>query len=253
MGEYYAMTPNDPYMAKVSEFVDYIKSENPSINEMCQFAVIRLFSDIRAIAMFASVLESDGGIRFSGQFGFTADQMKPWENSSIEDPIPTADALRTNTTIWLADKEDWAREYSNFAKFREIDSARTFIALPITARGSHMSVLGILSSDSVAPTPGLSTFVETIAGLIALQMSQVEGREDGKVTNKNSILFSLFTRRQREIMRLIADGLTNAQIGAELDFSESTIRQESMRIYEILGASGRSDAIRMYRSVSVKV
>jgi DNA-binding NarL/FixJ family response regulator len=60
---------------------------------------------------------------------------------------------------------------------------------------------------------------------------------------------NLFSRRQRDVMHLISEGLTNPQIATELGFSESTIRQETMRIYEILGATGRADAVRMYRSM----
>ena len=63
---------------------------------------------------------------------------------------------------------------------------------------------------------------------------------------------NLFTRRQRDVIHLVAEGLTNTQIATELGFSESTIRQETMRIYEILGATGRADAVRMYRAVGAR-
>lgn len=41
----------------------------------------------------------------------------------------------------------------------------------------------------------------------------------------------------------MAQDFTNPQIGKELGFSESTVRQETMRIYQILQVAGRKEAI----------
>jgi DNA-binding NarL/FixJ family response regulator len=38
--------------------------------------------------------------------------------------------------------------------------------------------------------------------------------------------------------------LTNHEIAAELDFSESTIRQDTMSIYRKMGVNGRAEAIK---------
>jgi DNA-binding NarL/FixJ family response regulator len=42
---------------------------------------------------------------------------------------------------------------------------------------------------------------------------------------------------------MIAERLTNAQIGRELNLSESTVRQETIKIYSVLNADGRVDAV----------
>jgi DNA-binding CsgD family transcriptional regulator len=46
---------------------------------------------------------------------------------------------------------------------------------------------------------------------------------------------------------MIADGRTNYQIANELGYSQSTIRQDTIKIYEILGVAGRKGAIVAYR------
>ena len=50
------------------------------------------------------------------------------------------------------------------------------------------------------------------------------------------------TDRQLMVLRLMAEGKTNAQIAQELILSESTIRQETVKIYRSLGVSARSEA-----------
>ena len=51
------------------------------------------------------------------------------------------------------------------------------------------------------------------------------------------------TTRQIQIVQLIGASLTNGQIGRELSLSESTIRQETIKIYKAMGVSGRDEAV----------
>jgi DNA-binding CsgD family transcriptional regulator len=48
------------------------------------------------------------------------------------------------------------------------------------------------------------------------------------------------------ILKLIAEGRTNAAIADVLGYSESLIRQETIKIYAKLGCSGRNEAAQIY-------
>ena len=48
---------------------------------------------------------------------------------------------------------------------------------------------------------------------------------------------------EREIMQLIADGMSNRQIAARLVISEKTVKNHICSIYQRLGAHGRTQAI----------
>lgn len=240
-----------PLIENLGELISYVQSKDPSVDEICQFAVIRTFNFLGAIAMFQATLDLDGTLRGVGQFGFSKQVMESWTNSNISEDLPTADALKTNNIVWISDKESWHREYPHLAQYENEYLANSFIAWPISIRGAHMSVLGLCLNRIEAPCPELVSFFETVGGVIALQQSKLAELDSGSTDQDLSKKFSLFTRRQREVIRLISDGLTNMQIASELDFSESTIRQETMRIYELLGATGRTDAIRMYRSLGI--
>jgi DNA-binding NarL/FixJ family response regulator len=50
------------------------------------------------------------------------------------------------------------------------------------------------------------------------------------------------TPREQEVLRLVASGLTNRQIGAELFMSEKTASVHVSRILAKLGVSGRTEA-----------
>lgn len=51
------------------------------------------------------------------------------------------------------------------------------------------------------------------------------------------------TQREREVLRLLADGCTNEQIGAELTISPQTVRTHVQKAMEKLGASTRVQAV----------
>jgi DNA-binding CsgD family transcriptional regulator len=59
------------------------------------------------------------------------------------------------------------------------------------------------------------------------------------------------TTRQVTILSLMGDGLTNAEIGHRVLLSESTVRQETIRIYRALAVTGRMEAVAKARSLGL--
>ena len=60
------------------------------------------------------------------------------------------------------------------------------------------------------------------------------------------------SQRQQLILKLIAEGRTNSDVADMLSYSESLIRQETIRIYDFLGCSGRLEAAEIYRNSNTK-
>ena len=55
------------------------------------------------------------------------------------------------------------------------------------------------------------------------------------------------TARQREILEMVEEGLSNAQIAGRLYLSESTIKQHLRAVYKELGVSNRTEAAKTMR------
>jgi DNA-binding NarL/FixJ family response regulator len=53
--------------------------------------------------------------------------------------------------------------------------------------------------------------------------------------------------RQREILELVVEGLSNAEIGGRLYLSESTIKQHLRAVYKVLGVRNRTEAAKTMR------
>jgi DNA-binding NarL/FixJ family response regulator len=55
----------------------------------------------------------------------------------------------------------------------------------------------------------------------------------------------LLTRREKEVLQLLAQGLPNKQIAQRIGISENTIKYHISSIYSKLGASNRTEAVRL--------
>jgi DNA-binding NarL/FixJ family response regulator len=53
--------------------------------------------------------------------------------------------------------------------------------------------------------------------------------------------------RQREILGLVVEGLSNAEIGRRLYLSESTVKQHLRAAYKVLGVKNRTEAAKLIR------
>jgi pimeloyl-ACP methyl ester carboxylesterase/DNA-binding CsgD family transcriptional regulator len=65
----------------------------------------------------------------------------------------------------------------------------------------------------------------------------------GEAPSRRAAAFPDLTPREREILELVAHGLDNEAIGARLDLSEKTVRNNITRIFDKLGVATRPQAI----------
>jgi DNA-binding NarL/FixJ family response regulator len=66
---------------------------------------------------------------------------------------------------------------------------------------------------------------------------------NGNGNGEEPVAVEELTTRQVKIIKLIADGMTNAEIAKVVLLSESTVRQETIRIFRTLKCHGRAEAI----------
>jgi ATP/maltotriose-dependent transcriptional regulator MalT len=81
---------------------------------------------------------------------------------------------------------------------------------------------------------------------------EVRVRESGPfVLNADALEETGLTPREHEILGLIAEGLSNREIGEKLFVSENTVKTHSARVFEKLGASRRTQAVQEGRRLGL--
>lgn len=57
------------------------------------------------------------------------------------------------------------------------------------------------------------------------------------------------TRRQKEVLDLLASGKPNKQIAAALGLTPGTVKMHTSRIFKLLGVSNRTEAVAKYTTM----
>ncbi len=68
------------------------------------------------------------------------------------------------------------------------------------------------------------------------------------ISGENVVDLDILSDRQREILELVGEGLSNAQIAKRLFLTESTIKQHLRSAYRVLGVSNRMEATKLLRN-----
>jgi FixJ family two-component response regulator len=76
-------------------------------------------------------------------------------------------------------------------------------------------------------------------------------REIAKAIGNLKSLFETLTPREREVLALVAAGLMNKQIAAELGLAEITVKIHRGHIMRKMGARSLADLIRMAESLGI--
>ncbi len=71
--------------------------------------------------------------------------------------------------------------------------------------------------------------------------------ENGVQIHPPEVISDLLTARELEILKLLADGLSNKEIANQLSLSVNTIKMYASRIYQKLGVSRRTEAVALAR------
>lgn len=91
-------------------------------------------------------------------------------------------------------------------------------------------------------SPEINAALSQVLGLWLQSMGLSNGfNPNSKNTESNP---QALTERQFKILELMSFGKTNAEIAQELILSESSIRQETVKIYRALGVGSRAEAVK---------
>jgi DNA-binding CsgD family transcriptional regulator len=120
-------------------------------------------------------------------------------------------------------------------------------ASPCLIRGRFL-ILHLYCGETEFPSEFISEFV----GAITPMFGHFDEIDMGIPASSKIIVKATtktLTKRQSTILKSLNDDLTYAQIAQRMGFSESTIKQEAMKIFRLLNVSNRSEAVLASRNL----
>ena len=222
-----------PAHAPVLKFIEWL-TYKPSAPEIARGLVLEYFADLGAAKSRLALLHEDDSLHYIGDYG--------WEGSLAGTKQESAD--------WRTRSDEIAKIKIN-AEHYGWNPEKTVCGAPMrecgTYQGSVVLVFSQPVSDPEAVGQALANFALTLGFFFCSAITKPTigvAPAKSRLNEKSGNTKDLFSQRQLSILQGMVEGKTNHELANDLGFSVSTIRHETMRIYQILEVSDRREAAR---------
>jgi DNA-binding CsgD family transcriptional regulator len=211
---------------------------NPSWDELTRLLALRIFDFWGCEEVLLYGMDARGSLALKSSYG-VADTAKVSE-VTLENNPELASVLSYGRTTWVVDAADGDELVP--AALGAHDKGGVVIA-PLNRVNIPEYVLIVTFKEPLPENPASAPFMSSIVSLLELRVAMAKSTSARKTLVDAPEGEVEFTERQQRILERIQDGKTNKSIARELGFSESTIRQETLRLYRSLGVNTREDAV----------
>ena len=227
---------------------------------MLQTLILRSPSQLGLRAISIMIIDENDNARNFAAHGYPADAIKLQNMyTTIEEKLPSVDAMLTGKAVFLRSREQ-LESYSSYLRawVSYIPWMNSLMAFPLVdnerLRGS---VVWAFDNDNAQDESGIQLFTALTMIIQSMMVGEFADIRIGGPTTQikassksdSSELQEKYhmSARQIRIAEMIADGATNREIAQTLNFSESTARYETIKIYERLQVKNRAQAASMIR------
>jgi DNA-binding CsgD family transcriptional regulator len=225
----------EPQLEAVESVLDaMLKSENAS--EFCRSLVHSDFSGSATQGCQLYLLDNKSRLSAVAGYGLTPEALEQTnEELSAWDNNPVSTCVREKHHIFESAKA----------------SGKSLVCVPLLRDQLPVGVLCLVLDSNTKTLPFAESLIPILSKLgafILATMATQKGRSgnfDPNATGED------LTSRQIQILELMAEGLVNVEIAGQLMLSESTIRQETVRIYRALGVPNRAEAAKKGKALGL--
>ena len=231
---------------------------SPSWDDVARFLVLRIFDAWKCggAAIFTPV--SDGSLSLLASYGYPNGQLQELASVPLEFDAPLHRAMSSDEVVWFPELID-VIEATGPCPI-SVAGSSGLIVTPLTRLGIPLMVVVLSFRDELPSNPASGPFVAAVKSLLELHVGQSDSsRTDGPFTalvdgpgggtpRRSDVTLS---PRQLQVLHLLAQEKTNRSIALDLGYSESTIRQETLRLYRALNVNSRSDAVSVGTSIGL--
>ena len=221
-------------MPIIRRFIEWL-SYHPTTEEIARALASEYLAEFSVLGVRFGRINNDDSVTVLGQYGYPdADKWRGRNVPSAEWRAVDSDHVRIIVGIL---KTKWATDSTMYVielRDRGVTQGHLIIEFhnPVSDADKHRTAEAIedLSVPLALYLSFLSRPVGHGMGLITLP---IDSRDAGNAQ---------LSQRQILILRGMVEGKTNHDLATELGFSVSTIRHETMRIYQALAVSDRKEA-----------
>ncbi len=248
-------SPPNLYLDIISRFIEVLSNNELTLDEILSHIVQVVLAPLNVEALLIRQLNDENQAILVATWGISLEDLEPYPVAySLNDKYPTTDTLRYRRTTWVQTLPAWGPEYPLLKDLKYSSGAKSYICFPIEKAGTPVAAIGIFSRNIIHPNAEIEAFLKTVGSVFSMHLFRQDSQAHellgiSERHNSSDVGFadSELTERQLIILRLISEDRTNLAISDLIGYSESTIRQETIKIYAKLECNGRKEAIKIYR------
>ena len=221
-------------MSEIRKFIEWL-SFHPSSEDIARGLATEYLHEFSVQGIRFSRLQSDDSIIILGQYGFED------SNTWADRVIPSSE--------WRARDTEPARVLKGESQERWCNDSSVYIET-LRDRGvtqGHLMVTfhkAVLQAEKNRVAEAIRDLCIPLSLYLSFQSRGAQQSSPGVVILNDSrdAGAGQLSQRQILILRGMVEGKTNHELATEMGFSVSTIRHETMRIYQALAVSDRKEA-----------
>ena len=230
-------------MPQIRKFIEWL-SFHPTSDDIARALVTEYLSEFGVCCVRFGRINNDDSAIVLGQYGYAdADQ---WRNLVVAGSewrtwdMPAIDIITgKNKSKWSPDSKLAVVQLRDRGVLQ--GNVVVEFSQPI-AEAKRAHVLEAIEDYCVPIALYLSFQHRTIPG----NVTAIQGMNDSRDNGAGQL-----SARQLSILRGMVEGKTNHELATEMGFSVSTIRHETMRIYQALAVSDRKEAAKKALMLSI--
>ena len=243
------------YLGQITEFISFLSTKGLTLDAILRHMVLVVLSPLNAEAISLRQVNSGNQAVRIATWGMPPEMVQsPGDVYYLNEKYPSTDTLQLRRTTWINTLPDFGDDYPLLKAFPYTTGAKSFIAFPIEKAGTPVAALGFFSRDIIHPNSEIESFLTAVGSVFSMYLF----RQDSKVQKNlkfgrkrthsdTGSAVSELTELQTQILRLVSENQTDFTMSELLGYSESTIRQELIKIYSKLRCTSREEAIRIYQ------
>jgi DNA-binding CsgD family transcriptional regulator len=223
-------------MHDIRTFIEWL-SYHPTSDEIARALVMEHMAPFGACCARIGRLHPNDSLEFLGEYGFDAGKAKQIFPSQVWrswDDDEALIALGKGAGAW--------------------NPTKNLLMIQLRERGAVHGYLVLRFSKPLASTESVEEVARNYAVALGLylSLSHNQGAQPSRaVVERGDTGSDQLSQRQISILRGMVEGKTNHELANELGFSVSTIRHETMRIYQALAVSDRKEAAKKALSLAL--
>lgn len=189
-----------------------------------------------------------------GAHGFAAEELAGYDRIPLAVDLPLSETVREGITVVTSPKvageyEGLREDTARWERMRARQKHGSVVSVPISTRGVVAGTFALSCPTGQEWDPRDLAFLDAIGAALALWFLHPSSGLDDPVSVDDPVVE--LTDRQRAIVVLLDRGRTTAQIGDELGYSPSTIKQEIGRVMHELGTPTRAALVDRLRELGL--